>query len=587
MKVACCQIAPTVGAEEHNRRLARDAIRAAVDAGARLVVLPELCTSGYAFASQDEARSVARRASGGALDEWSEEARRADAVVVGGFAELGEDGRIYDAAAVVDADGVLATYRKANLWGRERELFAAGRDNGPCVIDTRAGKVGVAICYDLFFPELMRALALAGAEIVAVPTCSPLVEANGDIGVSVARATAHVSRVFVAVCDRTGDERGTRWTGRSVIVDADGRVVAGPPGDRVETLLADCDLADARRKTYPGTTNNVFGDRYESKRVMYEPPAPTHAPRFTGPRTYARLPRSDDLADVDCAIFGMPWDGSTSFRPGARFGPESIRSASGMIRTFNPAQRVQVFGTGTGERIEGVLSCVDYGDAPTVPGYVEETLQRIERFVADIVAAGVVPLGMGGDHSVTLAVLRALAARTGPLGVVHLDAHGDLRPDTLGMPYSHGTWFRRAAEEGIVDPARFIQAGIRGPLYSADELDLQQEAAVGLIRWLELCELTPDEFAARVRERVGSGPTYFTFDVDFVDAACLPGTGTPEIAGPTPHEALQFVRALREIDFVGFDVVEVSPPYDGPGQMTALFASHVLFEMLSLVALAR
>jgi agmatinase len=320
---------------------------------------------------------------------------------------------------------------------------------------------------------------------------------------------------------------------------------------------------------------------------MYEPPDAMIAPRFTGPRTYARLPHTSELAGVDCAVFGMPWDGATTFRPGARFGPEAIRSASGMVRPYNPAQRVQVLGPGTGARPPGALSCVDYGDAPTVPGYVEETLHRIESFVEPVVAVDVVPVGMGGDHSVTLAELRAIARSVGPLGLVQFDSHGDLWDDTFGLPYNHGTMFRRAIEEGILDASRVLQAGIRGPLYVEEDTHIQESMGVEMITWLELCELSPKELGERVRTRLGDAPAFFTFDVDFVDAAFLPGTGTPEIGGPTPHEALQYLRALRGIDFRGFDVVEVSPPYDGPGQMTALFGAHVIFEMLSLVVHAR
>jgi agmatinase len=319
---------------------------------------------------------------------------------------------------------------------------------------------------------------------------------------------------------------------------------------------------------------------------MFEPPDATVVPRFTGPRTYARLPHVKELEGVDCAVFGMPWDGATTFRPGARFGPEAVRSASVMVRTYNAAQRVQVLGAGKGERIGAALSCIDFGDAPTVPGYVEETLHRIETFVKPIAAAGVIPVGIGGDHSVTLAELRALAATTGPLGLVHIDSHGDLWDDTFGMPYNHGTMFRRAIEEGILDPARMIQAGIRGPLYVEEDTRLQESLGVELITWLELCELEPAAFAERVRARVGAGPTFLTFDVDFVDGAFLPGTGTPEVGGPTPHQALQYLRALDGLVLAGCDVVEVSPPYDGPGQMTAQFAAQVVFELLSLVARA-
>jgi agmatinase len=311
---------------------------------------------------------------------------------------------------------------------------------------------------------------------------------------------------------------------------------------------------------------------------IHQPPDALAAPRFTGPRTFARLPHLTTLEDVDCAVFGMPWDGGTSFRSGARFGPEAIRSASGMIRTYNPLQKVQVF---------GALSVVDHGDAPTAPGYIEETLQRIEAYVAPIAAAGVVPLGMGGDHSVTLAELRALAAAHGPLGLVQLDSHTDLWDSYNGLPYGHGTVFRRAIEEGIVDAARVVQAGMRGSLYGAEDEALPGSLGVEAIPWTELAELAPAAFAARVRERLGEGPAFCTFDVDFVDPAFCPGTGTPEVGGPTSHEALGYLRALSGVRFVGFDVVEVAPTYDAAGQITALFAANALFEMLSLVEMRR
>jgi len=313
---------------------------------------------------------------------------------------------------------------------------------------------------------------------------------------------------------------------------------------------------------------------------IHQPPDALAAPRFTGPRTFARLPHLATLEDVDCAVFGMPWDGGASFRSGARFGPEAIRSASGMIRTYNPVQKVQVF---------GALSVVDHGDAPTAPGYIEETLKRIEEYVAPIAAAGVVPLGMGGDHSVTLAELRAVASVHGTLGLVHLDSHTDLWDTYNGLPYSHGTMFRRAIEEGIVDASRVIQAGMRGPLYGEDDEAIPGTLGVETIPWVELVELSPAAFAARVAERIGAGPVFCTLDVDFVDAAFCPGTGTPEVAGPTSYQAMSYLRSLRDVDveFVGFDVVEVAPAYDGPGQVTALFAANALFEMLSLVALGR
>jgi agmatinase len=311
--------------------------------------------------------------------------------------------------------------------------------------------------------------------------------------------------------------------------------------------------------------------------MMREPPDATESPRFTGPRTFARLPHTTDLDGVHAAIYGMPWDGSTSFRSGTRFGPEAVRSMSAMLRTYNPVLKVQVF---------GALSTIDYGDAPTVPGYVEETLARIERFVSTLPEHGVVGVGVGGDHSVTLAELRALAKVHGPLGLVHLDSHTDLWSAYFGKPLSHGTMFRRALEEGILDPARVIQAGMHGSLYDEADEDFPRELGVEIIPWIELAKLSPDAFADQVRSRTGTGPTFLTFDVDFVDVAFCPGTGTPEIGGPTSFQALGYLRSLTGIDFVGYDVVEVAPQYD-PAQITALFAAGVVFEMLSLIALSR
>ncbi len=309
---------------------------------------------------------------------------------------------------------------------------------------------------------------------------------------------------------------------------------------------------------------------------MYEPWDAFEAPRFTGPRTYARLPHVKDLEGVDAAVFGMPWDGGTSFRSGARFGPEGVRSASGMIRTYNPVQKVQVF---------GALSTIDYGDSPTVPGYIEDTLERITTFVRPLAEAEIPSIGIGGDHSVTLGELRAYASVHGPLGLVHLDSHTDLWDSYNGRPYSHGTMFRRAIEEGLLDPARMLQAGIRGPLYGEDDEGIPAELGVHTIPWVELAELSPADLAAVARERLDGRPAFLSLDVDFVDAAFCPGTGTPEVGGPTSFQALSYLRALKGLPFIAYDVVEVAPAYDGPGQVTALFAANVVFEMLSMVAL--
>ena len=273
VRVACQQIPPEVGQLERNRALTIDAVREALSAGARLIVLPELSNSGYVFESAEEARACAEPADGPSLQAWSKEAERDDAVVVGGFCELGEDGLLYNSAAVVDGGGVLAVYRKLHLWDREQLVFEPGRDCAP-VLETRIGRIGVGVCYDLNFPEVARGLALAGADIVVLPANfpdHPRPEGERPIEVTLAMATAHLNHVFVAVCDRCGDERGVEWVGGSVICDQEGWILAGPPGDGGPGLvIADCDFALARNKAW-NERNDVFGDRRPELYRLDEP----------------------------------------------------------------------------------------------------------------------------------------------------------------------------------------------------------------------------------------------------------------------------------------------------------------------------
>jgi 5-aminopentanamidase len=263
VRIACCQIAPVVGDLEGNTRLTRAAVHAAVGRGARLVVLPELATSGYVFESVEETRACAEPATGRALAGWAEEAARGAAVVVGGFCEAGDDGLLYNSAAVVDGRGVQAVYRKIHLWDREQLFFAPGVESA-AVVETAVGRIGVAVCYDLNFPEVARGLAVAGADVVAVPTnwpSFPRPEGERPIEIALAMATAHVNHVFVAACDRTGTERGVEWTGGSVICDEYGWPIAGPVEAYGEgTLVGDCDLDRARDKAW-NERNDVLGDR--------------------------------------------------------------------------------------------------------------------------------------------------------------------------------------------------------------------------------------------------------------------------------------------------------------------------------------
>ena len=309
----------------------------------------------------------------------------------------------------------------------------------------------------------------------------------------------------------------------------------------------------------------------------YGPPDAFETPRFSGLRTFMRLPHVRDLEDVDVAIVGIPTDGAVVYRTGARFGPEGIRSASVMLRNYNPLLGVNV--------VEK-LSLVDYGDVPTVPGSTVESLERSAAGLEEIARAGVTTLCLGGDHTVLLAELRALAAVHGPLALVQLDSHHDLWDAYFGQKLFHGSVVRRALEEGLVDPARSIQAGLRGSLTEADDARLPEAFGIDALTYEELAALGPAGFSERVRERVGTGPCFLSFDVDFVDPAFAPGTGTPEVGGPSSREALTYVRSLAGLDFRGFDCVEVSPPYD-PAGVTAFVAANACFEMLSLLALRR
>jgi predicted amidohydrolase len=273
VRVACCQIAPDVERPDHNPELALSAIAGAIDAGAQIVVVPELVNSGYVFTSLDEARVAATGADGELLAGWAREAARGDAVVVGGFCERAPDGRLHNSSALVDGDGVRAVYRKLHLWGEEPRWFAPGEQPAP-VVQTRHGRIGLAVCYDIEFPELTRGLALAGAELIALPVNWPLdprPAGERPILHSLAMMTAYLSKVYVAVCDRCGTERGLEFEGGSVIAGPDGWLRAGPVADRgVQTLIAEGDLTGAREKRN-GEHNDAFADR----RPAYYAPALT------------------------------------------------------------------------------------------------------------------------------------------------------------------------------------------------------------------------------------------------------------------------------------------------------------------------
>jgi agmatinase len=301
-------------------------------------------------------------------------------------------------------------------------------------------------------------------------------------------------------------------------------------------------------------------------------------PRFAGIRTFMRAPHTTDLAGVDAAVYGIPFDTATSYRTGARFGPEAIRSASALLRPYNPALEVDV--------VEA-LSIIDYGDLPVSPGDTERTYAQVEEALAPLVDAGVFPLALGGDHSVTLAELRVLARRHGPLALVQLDAHGDTWDEYFGQRFFHGTTFKRAIEENLIEPSASVQAGLRGSLYGAADLESARALGIAVHSCDALRTLGPGGYASLVRSRVGTRPVFLSFDVDVLDPAFAPGTGTPEVGGLSTADALSVLRALRGIEIAGADVVEVSPPYDGPGQQTALAAANVAYELLCLRALSQ
>ena len=308
----------------------------------------------------------------------------------------------------------------------------------------------------------------------------------------------------------------------------------------------------------------------------YVPASSLESPRFTGPSMFARLPFVHTLEDVDLAVVGVPFDTGVTYRAGGRFGPNAVRAASVMLRQYNPNLDVNPF---------EVLSCVDYGDVAIVPGFTERSLAAIERDIAPIVEAGVVPLLIGGDHACTLGHLRATRSR-GPVAVIDFDSHTDAWDTYFEERYNHGTWMRRAIEEGLVDTSHSIEVGLRGSLYGPEDWTrLRAELGLDYLTTEDVLA-DPGAVAARIRERVSGRPAFISFDIDVVDPAFAPGTGTPEPGGLSSHDALQIVRGLTGIDFVGFDVVEVIPAYD-PASQTAFLAANLAYEMLSLVALRR
>lgn len=308
-------------------------------------------------------------------------------------------------------------------------------------------------------------------------------------------------------------------------------------------------------------------------------PSATQSPRFSGIRTFMRLPWTGDLkqAGAQVAIMGIPFDTAASFRTGARFGPSAIRDISVLLRPSNQYHRINALET---------LRVVDRGDVAVVPGDIARTYASIEAEWAECAAAGAIPIGLGGDHSVTLGELRAMARRHGPLALVQFDSHTDTWDNYWGVRYTHGTGFRRACEEGLLDTARSIQVGLRGSEYAPGDLDENRRLGFEVLVAPDLLPMSPLQVAAAIRRRVGAGPAFLSFDIDFFDPAFAPGTGTPEAGGPTSAFGLQVLRHLTGMPFVGYDVVEVLPAHDSAA-ITALLAATVVFEFLALIALSK
>ncbi|MDQ7827537.1 MAG: agmatinase [Armatimonadota bacterium] len=307
------------------------------------------------------------------------------------------------------------------------------------------------------------------------------------------------------------------------------------------------------------------------------PPDALESPRFAGIRTFMRLPHRPAAAGADVVVLGIPFDTGATFRVGARFGPVAIRAASVLLKPYSVEQGVDVF---------AACSAVDLGDVDVVPGYLDDSYARIREAVAAVVAAGAVPLALGGDHSITLPELRALAGHWGPLALVQFDAHTDTWDSYFGRKYTHGTVVRRAVEEGLILPQRSTQVGIRGPLYRADDVEEARRLGLEVIPMTTVRRQGAEAVAEAIRRRTADAPAFLSFDVDFLDPAFAPGTGTPQVGGATSAEALQILQGCAGLTMAGADVVEVVPAYD-VGEITALLAAQVVFEYLALVGRQR
>ncbi|GAB3328672.1 agmatinase [Haloplanus salinarum] len=298
---------------------------------------------------------------------------------------------------------------------------------------------------------------------------------------------------------------------------------------------------------------------------------PQSVPRFAGVATFMRKPHVYDLGgtEADAAFLGVPFDDATSYRPGARFGPRSIREASTLLKPYNPETDTDL----------NEFTIVDHDDVPVVPGYIEDTFEAIEERIGAVLDHGVIPVLAGGDHSTTLPVLRAVAEKYGPVSLVQFDAHSDLWTEYFGRDHNHGTTIHYAIEEGLIDPETSIRIGERGGLYGPEDVERFEAAGIESYTATEATTLGLDALGDRIEEVV-DGPVFATIDIDSVDPAYAPGTGTPMPGGFTSREILTLTRQLHAVDLIGFDLVEVAPPYDDQSGSTAILAANVMFEAL-------
>lgn len=296
-------------------------------------------------------------------------------------------------------------------------------------------------------------------------------------------------------------------------------------------------------------------------------------PRFAGPASFMRLPSRSAPADLDVAVVGVPLDIGTSNRPGARYGPRSIRAESVLIRPYNMATGAAPFDS---------LRIDDSGDVAVNPYNLDDSISRIESHYEELLSDDVITVSIGGDHTIALPILRAMAAKHGPVGVVHVDAHTDINDSMFGEQIAHGTPFRRAVEEGLLDCERVVQIGVRGTGYAADDFNWSRQQGFRVVQAEECWHRSLDPLMAEVRDQVGGGPVYLSFDIDGLDPAFAAGTGTPEIGGLTTIQGLEIIRGCRGLDLVGVDLVEVSPAYDTSGN-TALLGANLLYEMLCVL----